>query len=251
MIESVLFQEKETIVTIISEPRFIRLAKESILFHRNELESFIRDDPFFMITYEPYPCPSDAPEVVKRMCNAARKAGVGPMAAVAGAIAELAVRAMVEGGATHAIVENGGDIAMVLDRPVTVGIYTGESKIRDIGFRIIPEGNPAGLCTSSGFIGPSVSLGNTHASTVYVRGRSLNEGFASDADAFATALGNLIKDDQKKRIESALSQFSMKGIDGGLMVVTEGHIAMRGTLPEIIRLSHRALLSYSRILFPC
>jgi ApbE superfamily uncharacterized protein (UPF0280 family) len=221
------FREKETIATIISEERFIKIAKKDIIERRRDLEAFIRDDPFFKITYDPYPCPRGAPEIVGRMCSASDKAKVGPMAAVAGALAELAVEAMVEEGATHAIVDNGGDIAMRIDRPVIVGIYTGGSKIKDIGLMIEPNENMIGLCTSSGTVGPSVSLGNADAATVFAKS-------AAVADAFATALGNSIRTDDEDDLESAVKDFKMDWVEG-IMVVTHSRIATRGRLPEIVR----------------
>lgn len=227
MIERARFQEKETIVTIIAERRFIDVAKKDILSSRNELEAFIRDDPFFRLTYEPYPCPGDVPEIVRRMCDASKMAGVGPMASVAGAIAELAVEEMVDAGADHAIVDNGGDIALHIDRPVTVGVYTGESKIKDLAFRIEPACGNIGVCTSSGTVGPSVSLGNADAAVVFA-------GSATVADAFATALGNAIMKDEKGNVERAIKEFKMNGVDG-IMVVTRNHLATRGRLPEIMR----------------
>jgi len=227
MIERVHFQEKETIVAILAERRYIDVAKREIVEQRRQLEAFIREDPFFKITYDPYACPSDSPKIVRRMCAASRLAGVGPMAAVAGAIAELAVEAMVDAGAAHAIVDNGGDIAMRLDRPITVGIYTGGSNIKNVGFKIQPTDSLYGICTSSGTVGPSVSLGNADAATVF-------SNSASVADAFATSLGNAVKMDDKRHIENAIKRFDM-GLVDGIVAITRNHIATRGMLPEIVR----------------
>jgi hypothetical protein len=227
MIERVHFQEKETIVTILAERRYVDVAKREIVEQRKQLEAFIREDPFFKITYDPYACPGDPPEIVRRMCTASRLAGVGPMAAVAGAIAELAVEAMVRAGAAHAIVDNGGDIAMRIDRPIIVGIYTGRSNIKNVGFKIRPTDRMIGICTSSGTVGPSVSLGNADAATVF-------SNSASVADAFATALGNAVKMDDKRQIENAIKGFDMGPVDG-IVAITRNHIATSGRLPEIVR----------------
>jgi ApbE superfamily uncharacterized protein (UPF0280 family) len=227
MIERVHFQEKETIVTILSERRYVDVAKREIVEQRRQLEAFIREDPFFKITYDPYACPGGSPEIVRRMCAASRLAGVGPMAAVAGAIAELAVEAMVDAGAAHAVVDNGGDIAMRLDRPIIVGIYTGGSNIKNVGFKIQPTGHMFGVCTSSGTVGPSVSLGNADAATVF-------SNSASVADAFATTLGNAVKRDDKRHIENAIKRFDMGSVDG-VVAITRNHIATRGKLPDIVR----------------
>jgi hypothetical protein len=218
---------KETIATVIAEERYLKTAEDEILRQRSALEEFIGRDPFFQLTFEPYNCPRDAPGIVKRMCEASENAGVGPMAAVAGAIAECAVEAMVGAGAEHAIVDNGGDIALYLDSPVTLGIFAGESGIKDVGFRVEPTGDIIGICTSSGTIGPSISLGNADAATVVSKNVAL-------ADAAATALGNAIKTDDGKRIDDAMNRFGMDGIDG-ILVITRSHIGIRGSLPQIIK----------------
>ena len=54
------------------------------------------------------------------MALAAEKADVGPMAAVAGVIADLAVDDMTREGCKVAVVEDGGEISAVSDRPVDV-----------------------------------------------------------------------------------------------------------------------------------
>jgi len=222
-----IFRIKETIATVIAEEKYLPVAETEIMRQRGYLEGFIELDPFFRLTFEPYPCPPSAPGIVKRMCEASEKAGVGPMAAVAGAIAEAAVEAMVEAGAEHAIVENGGDIAMHLSSPVTVGIFTGESSIKDIGFKVEPSGGIIGICTSSGTIGPSISLGTADAATVVSKSVSL-------ADAAATALGNAIKSDEKKHIDDVMNGFKMDGIDG-ILVITHSHMGIRGAVPKIIK----------------
>lgn len=121
---------------------------------------YICRDPFFRITLEPYHCPKDAPEIVQRMTDAGNTMGIGPMSAVAGTIAALAVEAMVLAGATYAIVDNGGDIALINDSPVLVGIYAGNSPFKNLAFEIEPSSQLHGICTSSGTVGPSISFGN-------------------------------------------------------------------------------------------
>ena len=223
------FQLKETIATIIAdEETYIDEAIESIRYHRKQLEQYISRDPFFRITFEPYECAEGAPEVVQRMADAAKKAGVGPMAAVAGTIAELVVEAMIARGASHAIVENGGDIAILNDREITMGVYAGESPLKNIGFAIEPRKKPFGICTSSGTVGPSISLGNADAATVFATSASL-------ADACATALGNEVKDEA--RVERAFEIIkNIEGVEGALVIIGET-IAAWGKIPRIERVS--------------
>ncbi|MDD2778410.1 MAG: UPF0280 family protein [Methanocellales archaeon] len=219
------FQLKETLVTITADEKYIELAKKVIREHRGHLERYIRFDPFFQVTLEPYQAQKNVPEVVKRMCDASNAAGVGPMAAVAGTIAELTVEAMMQKGAKHVIVDNGGDIALVNETPVTVGIYTGESNIKDLALQIEPRDSMIGICTSSGRIGHSISFGNSDAVTVISSSVAL-------ADATATALGNKVT--SEKDIETAFE--GIKNIDGALIIRGDS-MAKWGKLPKIVKMS--------------
>jgi ApbE superfamily uncharacterized protein (UPF0280 family) len=128
----------------------------------------------------------DAPSIVKDMAEAARTVGVGPMAAVAGAIAEaVGVDLLVH--TPEVIVENGGDIFMKLLKSRLIGVYAGESAITGkIALEISPEETPLGVCTSSGTVGHSLSLGAADAVIILSHSAAL-------ADAAATAIGNIIK----------------------------------------------------------
>lgn len=220
---------KETIATILSDEEFIPVGEQEILRQRKYVENHILQDPFFCQTLKPYEVSHEAPEIVRRMADAASKVGVGPMASVAGAIAEYTVRAMMEAGATHAIVDNGGDIAMHIRHPVIVGIYTGNIKIKDIGLRFQPQGVITGVCTSSATIGPSLSFGRADAATVISKDVIL-------ADAAATALGNSINKKDQKLIEEALSTLMIDEIEG-MIVIIEDIMGMYGELPEMVKIN--------------
>jgi ApbE superfamily uncharacterized protein (UPF0280 family) len=222
------FQLKETIVTIAAdEQAHIEAAKEAIRFHRSALETYIFSDPFFKLTLEPHTCPSNAPEIVRRMVRAGNTMGIGPMSAVAGTVSALAVEAMVEAGASYAIVDNGGDIAMINDRPVVVGIYAGQSSVRNLGFVFEPRDSITGVCTSAGTVGPSISFGMADAAVVFSDDVSL-------ADSAATALGNAV-DVGKEAVEKAFDV--VKGISGikGAVVVQGEYIGMWEKVPKIMR----------------
>ena len=219
------FRYKETIVTILAEEeRYYDVAVEAIIEARKEIEEAIKMDPQFQITLEPMDCDGN---VIGRMCRASKLANVGPMATVAGVIAQYAVERMVESGANFAVVDNGGDIAMFLDRPVTVGIFTYDLTL---GMRIEHEGFYA-VCTSSGTIGHSISFGFADASTIFAED-------ACVADAFATALGNMIREDfGKEEIERVLESFYAKAkrwVDGAL-VIKGKVIGMVGRIPKLVK----------------
>jgi len=94
-----------------------------------QLESLIREDPIFQTSYEPVTVEDDAPETIKNMAEAAKAAGVGPMAAVAGAFAEHVGEFILEKGATWTVVENGGDIYLSFaEGEKDVGVFAGTSK---------------------------------------------------------------------------------------------------------------------------
>ncbi len=236
------FQLKETIVTISArEQRHIEAAKRSIREQRKLLEEFIRTDPFFMITLEPYDLPADdedegndengvndvnnMPEIVKQMIKCSATFGIGPMAAVAGVIAKYAVQAMTEAGATYAVVDNGGDISLLNDEPIVVGIYAGASHIRDLAFELPRRTTPIGIATSSGTVGPSISFGCADAATVISQDPAL-------ADAAATALGNAVQ--ANGPLEECFRAIDKPGIDGAL-VIRGGEMALWGELPKLRR----------------
>ncbi len=224
------FQLKETIVTIVANNQdFIEVAKKSIRTHRAALETYIHLDPYFQLTLEPYECPKIAPEVVKRMIKAGNMMGVGPMSAVAGTISALAVEAMVEAGARYAIVDNGGDIALINDRPIVVGIYSGQSPIKNLGLILEPRDSITGICTSAGTVGPSISFGEADAASVFSDDVSL-------ADAAATSLGNEVGLG-KESIKASFN--SVKGIPGikGAIVIQGEYMGMWGHIPKITQVN--------------
>jgi uncharacterized protein len=222
------FQLKETIVTIAADKqKYIETAKEAIRIHRTALETFILSDPYFQLTLEPYECPENAPEVVRRMIKAGNTMGIGPMSAVAGTISALAVEAMVEAGAAYAVVDNGGDIALINDRPVVVGIYTGQSPVKNLGLIFEPRASITGVCTSAGTVGPSISFGMADAASIFSDDVSL-------ADAAATALGNEVGIG-KEAVEASFK--AVKGIPGirGAIVVQGEYIGIWGKVPKFTK----------------
>jgi ApbE superfamily uncharacterized protein (UPF0280 family) len=222
------FQLKQTVVTIVADaPEHIESAKQAIRIHRDQLERFIALNPFFRFTLEPLEEYSgEPPDIVRRMLVASAAANVGPMAAVAGVIADLAVEAMVDAGASYAIVDNGGDIAIASDRDVIVGIYGGSS-FKDLGFKLEPT-RFLGICTSSATVGPSISFGTADVACVVGETACL-------ADAAASALGNLSDD-----LQTAFRAIGrIKGVLGALLIV-EDRLSTWGALPPLIRVSFDA-----------
>lgn len=228
------FRLKETIVTILARgPGEIDAAKRSIRKERAQLEEFIRRDHFYQLTLEPYAPGEEAPPIVREMAEKSALFGIGPMAAVAGAIAGYAVSAMMDEGATYAVVDNGGDICILNDHPISVGIYAGSSPIRDMAFEIDARRRPLGICTSSGTVGPSISFGWADAAVVISQDVVL-------ADAAATALGNAVP--LQGSLPDCFAVIDRPGIAGAL-VIRGSQMAMWKDLPKL----HRARVEGDRI----
>ena len=156
---------------------------------------------------EPISIAKDSPKIVKAMAAATAKVGVGPMAAVAGAIAEFVGEELLA-YSPEVIIENGGDIYIKSLKKRTIGIYAGNSPLTGkIGLEIEAKDTPVGVCTSSGTVGHSLSFGKADAATVIARSATL-------ADAAATALGNIVKtpEDVTKAIAFARNIEGIKGV---------------------------------------
>jgi ApbE superfamily uncharacterized protein (UPF0280 family) len=181
------FELKETIATILADDQeAIQAACAGMVSARQAVEHQISIDPFFRTTLEPY-IPDSGEETILRMTAASIAAGVGPMAAVAGAIAWAGVESMEETGASFGVIDNGGDIALFSDRPVTIGVHAGEAPVSNrCAFVIPPQQRILGCCTSSATVGPSISFGIADAVTVFSRD-------VACADAWATAICNEVR----------------------------------------------------------
>ncbi len=161
-------------------------ALQAVHHYRRQIESYIESCPDFLKSLIPLMKDNMAPPIVRDMLDAADRAGVGPMAAVAGAMAERVGRDLLTLSG-NIMVENGGDIFIGMDREVRVGLFAGTSPLSDrIALRIRPEQTPLGICTSSGTVGPSLSLGRADAVTVISKSAAL-------ADAAASSIGNLVQ----------------------------------------------------------
>ncbi|NLB76240.1 MAG: UPF0280 family protein, partial [Crenarchaeota archaeon] len=174
---------KESQCTIISDRiDAIEVAKESIRHNRQELELYIRANPKFLYSLKPIPIP-EKPLIAKMMAEAAQLANVGPMAAVAGAIADIAVADMKRTDCEVAVVENGGEIAANSNQAIDVAVCAGEEPLsKKFGFRLTEY--PIGLATSSGRFSHAFSFGDAEAAIVFCKNANL-------ADAAATSIGNV------------------------------------------------------------
>ena len=203
--------EQETDLYIRAASNLQRKTRRLVSKYRRQLEKYIEKNPEFQTSLEPVNVPESVPAIVKDMAAAGAKAGVGPMAAVAGAIAECVGKELLE-FSPEIIVENGGDIFLKILKKRVVGIYAGSSPLTGkIGLEINPQDTPLGICTSSGTVGHSLSSGKADAVVVLA-------GSAALADAAATAIGNRAK--QATDIDKALNfARGIGGLKGAVVII--------------------------------
>lgn len=155
---------------------------------RSEMDAYLEKDPAYATSLIPYPVSPDAPFIFRAMSVAADKSGIGPMSAVAGAVARKVGEALkAEFGTKEVIVENGGDIYADITEDLDISVFAGTSPLSEkVGLHIEAAFAPLGICTSSGTVGPSLSFGKADAVMIICRDVLL-------ADTYATAFANLIQ----------------------------------------------------------
>ena len=220
---------KETDLHILAAENVERQGYHSVHRYRNQLENYIAAHPAFLTSLVPLEPDVLAPPIVKGMLQAGAAANVGPMAAVAGAIAHYVGMDLLNSGLEEVLVENGGDIFVKRNRDCVAAIFAGRSPLnRKVGIRIPAAEMPAGLCTSSATVGHSLSLGK--ADSVTVLGQS-----ALLADAAATRLGNEVSTGGPGNINDALG--IAKTIPGitGVVIICGKHMGAWGEI-DLLRL---------------
>lgn len=223
-LESYRVVVKETDLMVYTQTKMIDETKELIFEHRGYVENFIQSHPEFATTLTPWTDPGPAPAIITDMVRAAHNAAVGPMAAIAGAIAGEVGLGLLK-LTPEVIVENGGDVFVKINSPVTVGIYAGKSPLSlQIGLQLETDLKPLAVCTSSGTIGHSLSMGKADAVCV------VSESCAI-ADAAATAIGNRI--DSPADIEGAINAGRQIKDINGILVIIGDKMGMWGDLEVI------------------
>lgn len=200
-------------------------AEELLIEARRQIEEEIARRPNFLESLSPLPMPARVEPVVRDMIEAATAFGVGPMAAVAGAVARFVGEGLLP-KSPEVIVENGGDIYLKMDRPVEMGLYAGEGSPYSGGLRlrVDPANRALGVCTSSGTVGHSLSFGKADAVVTVAEGAAL-------ADAAATAICNRIQSPED--VEKALQDEQKHGLLRGLLVVIGKRLGAFGNI-EIV-----------------
>ena len=212
---------KQTDLLVHAEKKLEKHTRELVLQQRGYLEAFIETHPDFATALSPWSLNSPAPQIITDMITASQAAGVGPMAAVAGAIAEHVGRGLLN-VTDQVIVENGGDVYIKTEKPVTAAIFAGKSPLSmHVGLRLGGAFEPVAVCTSSGTVGHSLSLGRADAVCVVSQSCCL-------ADAAATSIGNRIQ--SAADIQDAMAAARRIDAVDGVMIIAGDKMAIWGDL---------------------
>lgn len=214
---STLVTVRETDLHILAPVDVFESASQSVYRFRNQLENYINSHPGFLKAMRPLPMDLLAPPMIREMLQAAITANVGPMAAVAGVIAEYVGRELLVAGSGEVMVENGGDIFLARNKDCIASIFAGQSPLSGrVGIRVPRPMMPVGLCTSSGTVGHSLSLGRADSVTVLAGSTAL-------ADAVATRLGNEVTGGEAGRqFDQALAVArQIPGIHGVVIILDQ------------------------------
>jgi len=222
------FSIKESSCTIICDKKIgINIAKESISRNREALETYCVTNPLFLSSFEPIHF-TDGPLIINLMSISAEKANVGPMAAVAGVLADMAVSDMINEDCKVVVVENGGEVSAMSNIPIDVMLSAGDISLSNyFCFRLTTF--PIGIATSSGCFSHAFSFGNAEAATTFCKTAGL-------ADAASTAVCNVVKGKKySNAITSGIEKAkSIHGVDGALIIYHD-LIGTFGKIPKLVK----------------
>lgn len=220
----------QTNLQILADRNFTPEATRFVLEHRGYIESFGKRFPTFLTSLKPFPSHNPAPPIVRDMIRASSLAKVGPMASVAGAISEHVGRDLLT-VSNEVIIENGGDVFIKVNGPITIGVFAGSSPLSmKVGLHVNRPEQPFSVCTSSGTLGHSLSFGSADAVCILSDSASL-------ADAAATSVGNRVK--SEKHIDEAIAfGKQIQGVQG-IVIVVGSKMGLWGDV-ELVSLTKKA-----------
>lgn len=217
---------QETNLHIQADTDLSGQAIQAVCHCRDLIEGHIRKHPAFAGSLVPLAVPDSAPGIIRDMAHAADTAQVGPMAAVAGAVAEYTGRHLLS-FSSEVIVENGGDIFICSHSDTVLTIFAGTSPLSmTTGIQVPRQNSAFGVCTSSGTFGHSTSFGKADAVMVMARSCML-------ADAAATGLANQVN--TAGDIPAALDKGRQISGISGLVIIMGAQLGLWGSL-KLVRL---------------
>jgi ApbE superfamily uncharacterized protein (UPF0280 family) len=201
--------------------KITQLRKQILLYNQ-----FVNPD--FIKTFYPLAAAKEAPEIVQLMCESSMKAGIGPMASVAGAFAEIIGKVILNKFSIKEIlIENGGDLFIHCREKKVLALYAGKSVFSNkLGVKIPAKTGTFGVATSSASVGHSFSLGKADAVTVICKSSAL-------ADAFATAFCNEIH--KREDIEQVIHKAKLRKEILGIIIVKSDTLGCYGDF-EVVSL---------------
>lgn len=188
---------------------------------RNLMDSYLLLDPEYKTSLVPYHPQSPAPQIFHDMSAVCKRSEIGPMSAVAGAVAKYtALELKKKFPYKEIMVENGGDIYIDIKDDIDIAVFAGQSPLSNrVGLHIPASVSPVGVCTSSGTVGPSLSFGKADAVMIVCKDVLL-------ADSYATAMANRVK--SVNDIESVIDYISNRSDILGALVIKDDKMAVTG-----------------------
>lgn len=225
MLQKKEFTYKNSKIKVLcDDKKYFNIAFAELARQRSMIEAYILKNKDFLASLEPVGVEDNAPKVVRQMAEAGKVAAVGPMASVAGTLAESVCKRLISKGAKNVIIENGGDIFCSLREPALIGIFAGRNKlIENLAFEVKGE---ISVCSSSSKMGHSISFGDCDLATVFSDKGNI-------ADAAVTAVCNRIKteEDVKAALEWGIN---LEGVHG-IIAVKNNKVGMIGNIPRIVK----------------
>ncbi len=227
----------EADITVVSDlPEATSLAHEIAQTLFKDLRRFVDNHSIFRDSFEPTNISqkeSGVPHVAQIMEEVTQPFGIGPMAAVAGAIADLIFDRLQLLHPQMLLVEDGGEMIVQSTEPVTVGLYAGPAALGgNVGFELDPKDMPIGIATSSATVSHAISLGQADAATIFAKN-------AAVADAAATFFcNNVTGNDIPLSIQRSLDflpKFQNYGV-WGAFIVRENHVGTAGKVPRLVKI---------------
>jgi len=217
----VAFQVKhyESDLLIYAHSDLSEISFEYLRCFHGQVSDYCQSHPEFEKSLHPVEIVNGSPKIIRTMHKASVRAGVGPMATVAGAIAQAVGEKLLK-HSREIIIENGGDIFISVSKARRIGIFAGIGNVYNhLMLKIAPEQSPCGICTSSGQFGHSLSMGNTCATIIISKSSAL-------ADGYATAFGNMVNNDDD--IDLALKAARRKKDINGIVIITSSKMGAYG-----------------------
>jgi uncharacterized protein len=212
---------KYTDIFITSDRDILKELEEPVTSFYSGIEGIISHDRTFMKSLEPVKEKQYYPGYIKKMCQASYRFGVGPMAAVAGAVCDR-IAEKISGKCGFLMIENGGDVFIKSKKPVRIGLFSYNSFFSDrLNIVIGAKQTPCGICSSSGTMGHSLNLGKSDLVTVMAESATM-------ADAAATAVANSVLENAD--IGRSVRLYKKYKEVKGIIIIKDDRIGIWGNL---------------------